>query len=341
LSYFVPIDGEVADKKTLIALDGKNGLYEQLRKCKAKRKLMIVNACRNDLTVSIDMAAQKAELVDEDRDEVPEGVAALYSCQAGQRSYYDNDRKMALFFNHVNRAWKDEYAKGGPVTLEHFFEQVTVRTKTDANQTLGAKQSPLVKREYKGGWVIGKASEHDNVRTLWRREKGHWEHISRNEWMEINLGKTYRFKEVKRTRAFIELERVGVNFRVRLYDDRVEGKGANDTDFTYISKGSWDNPVAHPKVEEPTDLRTQWRRVRGRWERISGNEWIEINLDKTFRFKEAKRTTTFIELERVDVNFRIRLYDDRVEGKGPDDREFILISTGSWDKRSVKQKLDK
>ena len=158
VSYFVPLDGKVDDKSTLIALGGKDGLYELLKNCKAKQKLLIVNACRNDPTIGLDFATKKVLLADEDRNEVPEGIAAIYSCQAGQKSYYDPDRKLALFFDHVIRAWKGEYDDGGEVTLEKFFEHVTVKTNIDANRTLEVKQTPSVQREYAGKWVIAAAA---------------------------------------------------------------------------------------------------------------------------------------------------------------------------------------
>ncbi len=58
---------------------------------------------------------------------MPEGIAAVYSCSAGQKSYDDPDRKVALFFEHAARAWKGEYSGAMPVTLEAFFEQVATR----------------------------------------------------------------------------------------------------------------------------------------------------------------------------------------------------------------------
>ncbi len=159
VSYFVPVDGKVADKKSLIPLDGKDGLYEKLKACKAKKKLLIVNACRNDPAVDPTAAATKVELVDETRaDEVPEGIAAIYSCKAGQKSYYDETRKRAIFFDHVIRAWKGEYAAGGAVTLDQFFDQVRVKTKLDVSRTFDQAQVPVVQREYKGEWTIARAS---------------------------------------------------------------------------------------------------------------------------------------------------------------------------------------
>ena len=84
-----------------------------------------------------------AELVDEDRlDEVPEGIAAIYSCKAGQKSYYDKKRELAIFFDHVIRAWTGEHAKGEAVTLESFLEQVKVNTKMDVNKTYGGNAGP-------------------------------------------------------------------------------------------------------------------------------------------------------------------------------------------------------
>ncbi len=158
VSYFVPVDGKLSDKTSLIPLTGANGLYEQVRRCKARKKLMIVNACRNDPTVSLDFASNQLPLADEDRpDEVPEGIAAIYSCSAGQKSYYDPERKIALFYDHVIRAWRGEYSKGGPVTLEAFLSQVREKTLTDANRRLEVSQVPVIQRDYKGEWVIAAA----------------------------------------------------------------------------------------------------------------------------------------------------------------------------------------
>ncbi len=157
VSYFVPVDAKLADKKTLIPLNGQpDALYEKIKACKAKKKLMIVNACRNDPTVSLDFAANQIPLADEDRpNEVPEGVAAIYSCSAKQKSYYYPGSKHSLFFEHVIKAWKGDYLQDGDrVTLEMFFNEVTRRTKMDANKKLESLQVPQVVREYNGEWVV-------------------------------------------------------------------------------------------------------------------------------------------------------------------------------------------
>ncbi len=154
--YFCPIDAKLDNKATLIPMDGKGGLFEQLKSCKAKRKLLLVNACRNDPASDLAQAARKVELDDEDADVVPEGIAALYSCKAGQKCYCDPKRQRGIFFDHVIRAWKGEYHKGSePLKLENVFEQVISRTKADADRTFEEKQVPDARREYSGEWLIG------------------------------------------------------------------------------------------------------------------------------------------------------------------------------------------
>jgi sulfatase modifying factor 1 len=157
--YFCPIDAKLDDKRTLIPMDGPGGIFDLLKQCKAKQKLLIVNACRNDPTSDVALAAQTLQLDDEHPEEVPEGIAAIYSCMKGQKSYYDPERKLSIFYDHLIRAWKGEYQQGADkVKLENVFEQVTLKTKLDANRTFRAPQVPEVRREYSGDWLIGDAA---------------------------------------------------------------------------------------------------------------------------------------------------------------------------------------
>jgi formylglycine-generating enzyme required for sulfatase activity len=149
--YFCPVDAKLSDKATLIPMEGEGGLFDLLKGCKARRKLLIVNACRNDPAIDLAQAARKVNLDDADTDQVPEGIAAIYSCREGQKSYFDPDRKRGIFFDHVIRAWQ------GGVKLEDFFERVVAKTKADVDRTLGEAQVPVVRREYQGEWVIGAA----------------------------------------------------------------------------------------------------------------------------------------------------------------------------------------
>src|SRR5262249_7281907 len=59
VGYFVPVDGEVEDRTTLVPMDGKGGVFDKLKGAKAERKLLLVNACRNDPLDEKAFAAKK------------------------------------------------------------------------------------------------------------------------------------------------------------------------------------------------------------------------------------------------------------------------------------------
>ncbi len=153
VGYLCPLDADLKDKKSLVSMEF---FYDLLKRSKAKQKLMIVQACQNDPFVSNDFAAEKLEFT-EKSDEVPEGIAAIFSCMEGQKSYYDPDRKRGLFFDHVIRTWNGEYLaeRETKLDIEEFFRQVRMRTKADALQFRGGvEQVPEVRREYKGEWIL-------------------------------------------------------------------------------------------------------------------------------------------------------------------------------------------
>ncbi len=155
--YFCPVNADLLDKKTLVAMDGKDGLYGLIESCRAKRKLLIVNACRNDPTRDLSFAAEKVQIVDRDESEVPKGIAALFSCKPGQKSYYYPDEqkiKRSMFYHHLIEAWRGKYADGAKVTLDHVFDTVTRKTAADARTLFSEPQTPWPRRKYEGEWFV-------------------------------------------------------------------------------------------------------------------------------------------------------------------------------------------
>jgi formylglycine-generating enzyme required for sulfatase activity len=159
--YFCPVDAKLGDKETLWAMDGPGSMFDKLKDCKAKRKLLLVNACRNDPASDRSLSGDKIKLDDEDKDEVPEGIAAFYSCKPGQKSYYydptnskTKGRERSLFMHHLIESW----GKGGKVTIEEVFKSVRDNAAADADALFGRTQTPVVRREFKGEgeWVIAR-----------------------------------------------------------------------------------------------------------------------------------------------------------------------------------------
>jgi len=156
-SYFCPVDAVLGNKQNLIPMDGDGGLYPLLEKCAAKSKLLVAGMCRNDpKTFAAD--SQAAEQIDLSIPETPPaGIAALYSCEAGQKTYFD-PKSGSYFFKHLSAAWRGDYSGADELTLDAVFGSVRSRTKKDVFDVSGGlkEQVPEVRRRYDGNWTIPK-----------------------------------------------------------------------------------------------------------------------------------------------------------------------------------------
>jgi hypothetical protein len=100
--YFCPLDAKPFKDKaqTLVSL---NAVYEELRKCGAGSKLLLVDACRND------PSPDRGRGIDNDNaPSPPKGVGVLFSCSAGERAYEPDDLKHGVFFYYVLEGLRGE-----------------------------------------------------------------------------------------------------------------------------------------------------------------------------------------------------------------------------------------
>jgi hypothetical protein len=161
--YFCPIDAELSDRKSLIPTEE---IFKRLEKCKAKQKILLVNACRNDPAQFPNQAANQIDLDAKDTDVVPEGIAALYSCTDQQLSYYYpptgeyQGRKRSLFFHHLIETWKSGFKQDG-LTVDQLFSQVRRNTMTEARLIFNQSQTPEIRRKVDGmgEWKLFNSSE--------------------------------------------------------------------------------------------------------------------------------------------------------------------------------------
>jgi formylglycine-generating enzyme required for sulfatase activity len=149
--YFCPLDAKLMNKESLIPTQE---IYDLVKECKASQKVILINACRNDPTSATSQAANRINLTDKNQDKVPEGIAALYSCDEGEKSYfYDpknerfKDRRRSFFYHQVMETWKEA---NGDLTVDEFFAKVTSKTAADADRVYGKAQNPVVRRELQG-----------------------------------------------------------------------------------------------------------------------------------------------------------------------------------------------
>ncbi len=103
-SYFCPADARLADKSTLIPF---GELYGELAKCSAGFKLLLADACRDDPQAGGTRGRPEVNLESVTRPQKsvpPGGVAALYSCSAGERAFEDDELRHGVFFHFVIEA---------------------------------------------------------------------------------------------------------------------------------------------------------------------------------------------------------------------------------------------
>jgi tetratricopeptide (TPR) repeat protein len=156
-TYFLPADAELKDPSTLINI---KTLYEEMDRSGAGRKLLLVDACRND--PEADNARSAGIAVPPPRrlaeDPVPKGTAALFSCKSEQRSFEDPKLQHGIFFYQVIRAWEGaaDLDRNGQVTLEEMESFVRRETKTHARDALSTIQTPVfrVDRVAAADWVV-------------------------------------------------------------------------------------------------------------------------------------------------------------------------------------------
>ena len=152
-SYFCPMDADLADNNTLVSL---GEVYKALEESRAGTKVLLVDACRNDPQAEASRAVQRIKLESVTRSQSerpPGGVAALFSCSAGQHSYESEKLGHGVFFHYVIEGLKGEAAnKKGDVTLQRLAAYVEDEVPDAAREVSdSARQRPQQVGDLSGG----------------------------------------------------------------------------------------------------------------------------------------------------------------------------------------------
>jgi TPR repeat protein len=137
-SFFCPEDAvplnDEDSRKTLLSL---KDIYQQLEKSPGAVKLLLVDACRNDPSPGRGADGPGAG-------KPPAGVAALFSCSAGERAYEHDHYRHGIFFYHVLEGLRGKAKNGdGDVTWDTLQAYVRQKVSADAPKLLyGVNQTP-------------------------------------------------------------------------------------------------------------------------------------------------------------------------------------------------------
>ncbi len=154
-NFFCPIDADLEERRSLISL---KEIYAKLEQCPADRKLLLVDACRNDPISQLARSRDKVKLNSVTRPQmeaVPKGIVALFSCSAGQESYEWPDVRHGVFFHHILQGLKGAADDGDQqVSLDELVTYTRKNTQSFARLKLGAIQTPQSKGEFNGTWML-------------------------------------------------------------------------------------------------------------------------------------------------------------------------------------------
>jgi hypothetical protein len=153
--YFCPSDARLANRATLLSL---TKIYEGLgdaRVCKAKNKVLLVDACRNNPQSKVSKDAKEIELEPAgvvERPTPPGGIAAIYSCSQGEKSFEHPDLQHGVFANFLIEAFsgKGDIDNDGEITLNELETFSVKATQRYARNVFGKPQTPERRGETRG-----------------------------------------------------------------------------------------------------------------------------------------------------------------------------------------------
>lgn len=141
--FFCPMDAALSDKQTLVSL---GEVYKELEQCQAGFRLLLADACRNDPVIDRSRRAT-AELNSVTRPQTaqpPGGVAALFSCSAGELAFEHDELKHGVFFHYLIKGLQGDADLDGDrsVSLTELDLYIKKRVPDFVRGKFGKEQNP-------------------------------------------------------------------------------------------------------------------------------------------------------------------------------------------------------
>lgn len=140
--YFVPLDGE--SRQTCVPLSWLN---EEMKACKARQKVLILDACRNDVE---DNSGKSVQSLGHTIMAESTGTTfmTMFSCDAGQKSSEFDEANNGVFTHFLLEGLQGaaDRDKDGTVDLNELHQYARENTQEWALQH-GVRQSPILKGE--------------------------------------------------------------------------------------------------------------------------------------------------------------------------------------------------
>jgi formylglycine-generating enzyme required for sulfatase activity len=155
-SYLCPEDTRL-DKlaATMIPVES---VYQRLARCSASLKLLLVDACRNDVIPagrkSVTLSRSLGEFV-ATTEKPPEGTMLLTSCGPGQVSLEDEEFNHSVFVNYLLEGLRGQAVENdGTISLAGLYNFASLQTKKYVARKFNEYQTPALKGDINGPFEI-------------------------------------------------------------------------------------------------------------------------------------------------------------------------------------------
>ena len=146
VGYICPNDADLNDTRTLIPSDE---IFTKLTNSRASRKLMIVDACRNELTIPGKKGLEEYETFQGEAQNINgHNFVLLSSCDRNQVSWESDDLKHGVFTHFLVKGLQGEAKdkEGGNVTILGLAHYASQKTKDFVEKKMGGwEQIPTLK----------------------------------------------------------------------------------------------------------------------------------------------------------------------------------------------------
>ncbi len=144
--FLCPAEARVDDKSTLIPLAW---VYETLGKCAARRKLLVIDACRKDPREAYERSltgSRKLEETIRQPNKAPSGTVVVLSCSEGQQASEHRSLEHGVFTNFwlEGLTGKADKVRDGKLTFEELTDYAQAKTEAFAVRHLGKAQTSRV-----------------------------------------------------------------------------------------------------------------------------------------------------------------------------------------------------
>lgn len=188
--YFCPVDADLQKRESMVSI---KDLYQTLEGCRSECKVLLVDACREDISPpeATNSADQLRSVTRRRRHatsilpEPPPSTAAFVSCAPGQLAYERTDagKTHGVFFHAVIRGLSGAAGEGGAVTLLDLERFVKKDVESYVRRTYDAIQHPALRNRTNGLQPLvvftAGARDIDDIKSLWIRSqrKTAWQRI--------------------------------------------------------------------------------------------------------------------------------------------------------------------